>query len=131
MRAQYKILATMAAAGILGACDTGLDYSIKSGTILTKRHQIKYAGTINEYRQGEFAIDADNDNVADYDLVLPWPPDTVLFNYAQVGHVVTHENVYNMPRILISSGNPLVQNSIFTINGLTPAQIRKANAKQR
>lgn len=132
MRVRYKILATMATAtGLLVGCDRLFSDDIMSGTVVKKASTQKYVGTSDEYTQGELVVDVNKDNVADYELVLPWPPDTTLFKYAQVGHVVTFENQDNKSRFLVSSGNPLVMNKIFTINGIDAKQIREKYSKQR
>ncbi len=133
MKTHYKILTTMAAATFLWSCDW-LNIDVHKGVILDKSYTIRQAGPVYDlydYKQGEFAIDVDGDNHADCELVLPWPPDTTLFKYAEIGHTVTYQNRDNAGRLLVSSGNPLVRNSIFTINGRTVDEIKKMYSKQR
>ncbi len=131
MKLSHKLLAIVTAASLLGACDNGLDYDIKSGTIVKKSSTPMYFDNKFAYNQGEFAIDINDDRTADCELVLSWPPDTVLFNYAQVGYKVTYQNILDEPRFLVSSGNPLVRNRIFTINGVSVAEIKREYSKQR
>ncbi len=124
MKVSYKIIATVAASALLGACGGP---NTERGIVLNKFTTQLRDDMGKKYDTVGMLVDINGDGLPDRALLVANPADTVVYNYAHYGDSIHYLNRFKNIRVVVDNANyNSVGNTILSVNGRAARDIQKA-----
>lgn len=123
MKVSYKILATVTASALIGACDGP---NSERGVVLDKYATQLRDDMGKKYNTVGMLVDIDGDGMPDRALNFIHPTDTVIYKYINLGDSIHYLNRFKNITVGIINDDPnAVGNAILSVNNRPASDIQQ------